>query len=88
MTAKSTAERVAALRQRREDEGLVRLELWCHPNDVGRIKKFAAAEAAHRARLLKQGIVRDTEEVINARMLAAAKKAPAKLAKPASRSAR
>jgi hypothetical protein len=76
VTAKTTAERVAALRQRREEEGLVRLELWCHPNDVGRIRRDAEAHAARRARLLKQkGIVISSLEDEEARITAAARKA-------------
>lgn len=40
MTAKTTAERVSALRQRREAMGLVRLELYVLPEQVDTIKKY------------------------------------------------
>jgi hypothetical protein len=42
MTAKSTAARVAELRARRKDSGLVRLELWARPETHELIKLFAA----------------------------------------------
>jgi len=40
--AQTTAQRVQALRQRRDAEGLVRLELYAHPLDHAAIKAFAA----------------------------------------------
>lgn len=42
MMAKNTAERVQALRQRRQELGLVRVELWAHESDAERLKKYAA----------------------------------------------
>jgi hypothetical protein len=41
-TAKTAAERKAAERQRRSDAGLVRLELYSHPEDHAAIKEHAA----------------------------------------------
>jgi hypothetical protein len=38
----TTAQRVAAMRQRRAAEGLVRLELYVHPDDAAAIKALAA----------------------------------------------
>jgi len=69
MNAKSVSERVAEHRSKLKEQGLVKLELWVHPNDVTRIKKDAAAHAARRARLLKQGIVMDSLEAQEERML-------------------
>jgi hypothetical protein len=48
VNAKSTAERVKALRQRREALGLTRLELWAHPQDHGAIKRYASNRAIKR----------------------------------------
>ena len=42
------AQRVAALRQRRASQGLVRLELYVHPDDRAAIK--ALAQQLHRTR--------------------------------------
>lgn len=42
VTAKTPAERKAAERQRRSDAGLVRLELYAHPEDHASIKEHAA----------------------------------------------
>jgi len=42
MTAKTTAQRVHALRQRRDADGLVRLELYARIEDHAAIKAFAA----------------------------------------------
>jgi len=50
MTAKQAKNRMAALRQRREAEGLKRLDLWAHPDDHAAIKAAAAEIAAKRAR--------------------------------------
>ena len=47
MTPKTT-QRVAALRQRRASQGLVRLELYVHPDDRAAIK--ALAQQLHRTR--------------------------------------
>ncbi len=41
MTAKTTAARVAALRQRRAAFGLTRLEVYAHPDDHKTIKTTA-----------------------------------------------
>jgi hypothetical protein len=72
--AKTVTERVSDLRSRRKAQGLVKLELWVHENDVSRIKKDAAAHAARRARLLKQGFVVLSLEEEDASLIAAAKK--------------
>lgn len=45
---KTTAARVAALRERRAAEGLTRLELWARPEHHARIKAYAE-------RLAKEG---------------------------------
>lgn len=50
MTAKTPAERVAALRQRREALGMTRLELHAHPDDHMPIKIYALSLHAERAR--------------------------------------
>ena len=47
MTTK-TAARVAALRQRREAQGLKRLELYANPGDHERIKRYAIAQQRKR----------------------------------------
>lgn len=52
MTAKTGAERVKALRQRREAQGLTRLELFAHPEDHPAIKK--KAEQLQRKRETEQ----------------------------------
>jgi hypothetical protein len=39
---KTTAARVAALRERRAAEGLTRLELWARPEHHDRIRRYAA----------------------------------------------
>ena len=41
MTAKPTSERVAALRKRRQESGLTRLEMYAHPDDHPAIKALA-----------------------------------------------
>lgn len=41
MPAKTATERVAALRKRRQEQGLVRLEVYAHLQDHGRIKRYA-----------------------------------------------
>ena len=48
MTAKTTTERVAAMRQRRADAGLVRMDVYAHPADHPAIK--ALAEKLQRKR--------------------------------------
>lgn len=50
MTAKSTAERVADLRQRRDALGLTRLELYAHPQDHIPLKIYALSLQAERAK--------------------------------------
>ena len=50
MTAKTTAARVAALRERRTASGLARLELYAHPDDHAAIKSYAAKLARRRVR--------------------------------------
>jgi hypothetical protein len=74
MNAKTVAERVSELRARRKAEGMVKLELWVHENDVTRIKREAEGLAARRARLLKDGIVVPSAEEEEARLIATAKR--------------
>jgi hypothetical protein len=74
MNAKTVAERVSEHRARRKAEGLVKLELWVHENDVTRIKKEAEALAAQRDRILREhGLVRLSMEDEAARLIAATK---------------
>lgn len=47
---KPATNRMAALRQRRTDEGLKRLDLWAHPDDHAAIKATTAKISAKRAR--------------------------------------
>jgi hypothetical protein len=54
MIAKTTAERVQALRQHRKEAGLKRLELYAHPDDHAALK--ALAERLQRKRL-KAGVI-------------------------------
>jgi hypothetical protein len=42
MTPKTTSERMSALRKRRKEAGLTRLELWARPEAHESIKAFAA----------------------------------------------
>jgi hypothetical protein len=53
-TPRPTAERVAALRQRRADKGLTRLEIYAHPEDHSAIKATAAKLQAKRERAVKR----------------------------------
>jgi hypothetical protein len=48
----STAERVRAHRERKGEEGWVRLEVVVHRVDVEKVKKEIAATNAYRARML------------------------------------
>jgi hypothetical protein len=48
-TARSSKQRVASLRQRRQDADLRRLELWVHMDDVSAVKLYAARVAKKRA---------------------------------------
>jgi hypothetical protein len=50
MIAKTTTERVQALRQRREALGLTRLELYVHPDDHEVVKALAAKLQRKRER--------------------------------------
>ena len=50
MTAKTTAERVAALRADRDALGLKRLELYAHPDDWPEIKALAEKLQKRRGR--------------------------------------
>lgn len=52
--AKTTAARVAELRQRRADLGLTRLELYAHPDDHEVIKALAAKLQRKRERDAKR----------------------------------
>ncbi len=54
MTTKPATNRMAALRQRRSDEGLKRMEIWAHPDDHAAIKSAAAKITAKRAKGCKQ----------------------------------
>lgn len=54
MSAKTASERKAAERQRRQEAGLVRLELFAHPEDHASIKEHAAKLARKRARAAKK----------------------------------
>jgi hypothetical protein len=49
--AKTTAERVAAMRQDRDALGLKRLELYAHPEDWPAIKALAEKLQRRRAKL-------------------------------------
>ena len=51
MTAKTGAERLQALRQRRESLGLARLELYAHPDDWPALKALAAKLQRKRSRV-------------------------------------
>ena len=53
-TAKTAAARVAKLRQRRDDLGLKRLELYAHPDDHEAIKALAAKLQRKRERAAKR----------------------------------
>lgn len=48
MTAKTNAERQRALRDTRRAAGLVRLELWLHPDDHARVRAYADRIARER----------------------------------------
>jgi hypothetical protein len=48
--SKSATERVAALRQRRAELGLQRLELYVHPDDREQVQKFARRLQRRRER--------------------------------------
>ena len=50
--AKTTAERVAALRAARDAMGLKRLELYAHPEDCPAIKALAEKLQRRRAKLV------------------------------------
>lgn len=51
MTAKTNAERQAALKAKRQAAGLVPVtNLWCHPDDVEPIREHAAKLARKRER--------------------------------------
>lgn len=52
--AKTTSERVQAMRAARETLGLRRLELYAHPDDWPAIKALAERLARKRAKLAKQ----------------------------------
>jgi hypothetical protein len=55
MTAKPATERMAALRKRRQVEGLTRLELWAHPGDHEAVKEAAAKLQRKRDKAAKRG---------------------------------
>jgi hypothetical protein len=62
MSAKPAAERMAALRQRRQAEGLTRLELWAHPDDWVAIKALAAKVQKRREKAAKVVAANDSNE--------------------------
>lgn len=49
MTHKTATARVAALRQRRAEQGLVRLDLYVHPDDHTAVKAVAQALTQRRS---------------------------------------
>jgi hypothetical protein len=54
MTAKPTSVRVAALRKRRQESGLTRLEMYAHPGDHEAIKETAAKLQRKREKAAKR----------------------------------
>lgn len=54
MTAKPATERMAALRKRRQEEGLTRLDLWVHPDDHDAVKEAAAKLQRKREKAAKR----------------------------------
>jgi hypothetical protein len=48
MTSKTSTNYVAALRARREAQGLLRFELYAHPGDWAALKELAARLQAQR----------------------------------------
>lgn len=54
LAAKTVAERVQALRMRREALGLTRLEVYVHPDDHEAIKAYADRLRVKREKLLKR----------------------------------
>jgi hypothetical protein len=55
VTAKPTYERVAALRKRRQETGLTRLEMYAHPDDHQAIKEAATKLQRKREKAAKRG---------------------------------
>ena len=55
MTAKPATERMAALRKRRQVEGLTRMELWVHPDDHAAVKEAAEKLQRKRDKAAKRG---------------------------------
>jgi cell division protein ZapA (FtsZ GTPase activity inhibitor) len=53
MNAKTVNERVAELRQRRQELGLTRLELYVHPEDHEAIKALAEKLQRRRTRAIQ-----------------------------------
>lgn len=47
---KTNADYIRATRERREQSGLVRLELWAHPDDHDQIKRYALRFQRKRAK--------------------------------------
>lgn len=60
MTAKPVAARVAALRKRRAKLGLVRLELYVHPDDAKTLRQWA--RLLERSRKTEQSIGKQMEK--------------------------
>ena len=58
----TATQRVAALRQRRAEQGLVRLELYVHPDDHAAVK--AVAQALTQRRLFNQNCVQPHQKPI------------------------
>jgi hypothetical protein len=54
MTAKTPTQRVAKMRADREKQGVKRLELYAHDEDIKTIKAYAAKLSERRARAEKR----------------------------------
>lgn len=50
MTGKTSTERNRLMQQRRREAGLVKLELWTHPDDRDQLKRKNASLLARRER--------------------------------------
>ena len=57
MTAKTSAQRQAELKERRVAAGLTQVSnLWVHPDDVAEIREHAAKLAKRRERAVRRGL--------------------------------
>ena len=43
MTAKTSAQRTQAYKQRRKDAGLIQIKVWVHPGEGSLVRKYAAS---------------------------------------------